>query len=338
MALCMKVRSGYNSGVKYRKSLIVLLGTVLSVNLASSQVRLTPTDSLGAYSEMTGMNRNPLPDYVHGETTGEINTTRLWIVGGTMVLVDVGVMWYYFETFYSPRESERSKWHTFNDWYNSDLNVDKLGHVWGSQAYTNSLYHIFRWTNMSEASSMWWSSGVSLFLQAQMEMTDAFYRRWGWSWWDTGANTLGAVWPNLQRVWEPLQSINLKMSYWPSRAMKNGWVDYVLKDYDGFTYWLAFTVEDFLPQSLKPYWPDWLGVAVGFGADRTFIGKNAYNTDRNNKGLGDQEWYIALDYDLRKLPGDTPFLRFLKEQLNLIHWPSPAIRFTPTSIYYGLYF
>ncbi len=279
-----------------------------------------------------------MPDEVHGPTSGPIDPARLWLVAGTMFTGNAAIMWYYFTTFYSPRESERSKWHAFDDWYNADLNVDKIGHVWGTQAYANTLYHIFRWTNMREEPAMWWSSSLAFFFQLQMEMTDAFYKSWGWSWWDVAANAVGAVYPNLQRAWPPLRSVSVKMSYWPSRLITERWVNYVLKDYDGFTYWLAFTVEDFLPKKLRRFWPDWLGVAVGYGAANTVIGRNHYNTDRNNIGLGDQEWYIALDYDLRRLPGDTPFLKFLKEQLNLIHFPSPAIRFTPTAVYYGLYF
>ncbi len=266
------------------------------------------------------------------------DAARLWILGGTMFLANAAIMWYYFNTFYLPRETERSKWHTYNDWYNADLNIDKLGHFWGTQAYANTLYHMFRWARLSPASSMYWSSGIAIVYQLEMEMTDAFYKKWGWSWWDVAFNVMGAVYPNLQRAWQPLQSIQLKMSYYPSPAFRDGWVDYALKDYDGFTYWLAFTVEDFLPEKLKPYWPDWLGVAVGYGGDRVWKGPNAYNNYPDGTGAGDQEWYISLDYDLRKLPGDSPFLKFLKEELNLIHLPAPAIRFTPTTIYYGLYF
>lgn len=312
---------------------------------------LAPVDTtvVGAVGEPDGGRPRPpytprtlvLPndsDYVHGPTIGGVNTTRAWIVGGIMGASNVGIMYYYYTTFYTPRESERSKWHTFNDWYNADLNVDKLGHVWGAQAYTNTLYHIFRWANLGTTSSMLWSSSLAWLYQLEMEMTDAYYKRWGFSWWDVGANTVGSVWPNLQRAVPALQSVNLKMSYRPSRLITEKWVDYVLKDYDGFTYWLAFSVEDFLPRALKPYWPDWLGIAVGYGAANTVIARNTYNSNAQNKGLGDQEWYIALDYDLRKLPGDTPFLRFLKEELNLIHWPSPAIRISPGMIWYGLFF
>jgi hypothetical protein len=272
------------------------------------------------------------------DSTRGIDKTRFWLVTGSMFAGNAGIMAYYYTTFYAPRETQQSKWHSFNDWYNSDINVDKFGHIWGTQAYSNTLYHIFRWTNMSERSSMLWSSLVAWFFQFEMEMTDGFYRDWGFSWWDVGANTIGAVWPNLQRAVPPLQALNMKMSYWPSPAYRNKWVDYPLKDYDGFTYWLSLSVEDVLPRGWKPYWPDWLCIAVGYGADNVWLGKGAYNNEASGKGLADQEWYLALDYDLRKLPGDSGFLRFLKEELNLIHWPSPAIRFTPSTIFYGLKF
>jgi len=306
----------------------------------NAQVRIAPTDTLGIYSTEALQVRNgpvtlrPL-DY---EDRGLVNSTHLWIVGGTLAAANVGIMAYYFTTFYSPRASARTRWHTFNDWYNSDMNIDKLGHIWGAQAYTNTLYHILRWTNLNETASKFWSSGLSILFQLEMEMTDAFYKSWGFSWWDVGSNILGALWPNIQRVFPPLDAVNIKMSYWPSPILENKWVDYVLKDYDGFTYWLSFSVEDILPKTLKPYWPDWLGLSIGYGATRTVIAKNQYNTNSENVGLGDQEWYLALDYDLRKIPGNSSFLRFLKEELNLIHWPSPAIRFTPTQICYGLYF
>ncbi|PLX23132.1 MAG: hypothetical protein C0600_15690 [Ignavibacteria bacterium] len=267
-----------------------------------------------------------------------INSTRLWIVGGTMFAANVGIMAYYFTTFYNDNYAQRAPFHTFDDWYNADLNVDKLGHIWGTQTYTHTLYHIFRWTNMPETESMYWSSGLAMLYQLEMEITDGLYERWGFSWWDMGANSVGAVWPNLQRSYPALQSVNLKMSYRPSHAVKAGWIEHdYLRDYDGFTYWLSLSVNDFLPEAVEPYWPDWLAIAVGYGANRTMLGDGIYNSV-NGVGQGEQEWYVALDYDLRKLPGDSAFMQFVKESLNLFHWPAPAIRFTPSAVYYGLYF
>ena len=38
------------------------------------------------------------------------------------------------------------------------------------------------------------------------------------------------------------------------------------------------------------------------------------------------ETFIALDLDLRKLPGDSKFLKTMWEMLNYIHLPMPAVR------------
>jgi hypothetical protein len=286
------------------------------------------------------MNSNPGDSLSRGSADSgmKINTTRAWILGVSLFTADVAIMGYYFATYYNPRESERSKWHTFNDWYNADLNFDKLGHVFATQMYSNAMYHMLRWTNMSEGASMIWSSSAAFVFQAEMETTDGFYKKWGWSWWDIGANAVGAAWPNLQRLWKPLQSVNIKMSWHPSPNFKKKWQNNPVADYDGCTCWLTLAVNDVLPRSLKPYWPDWLGIAVGYGTANTMVGKEAFNNDSEGHGAGDQEWYLAFDYDIRGLFGDSPFMHFLKEALNLIHLPAPAVRLSPSGIWYGLYF
>ncbi len=277
-------------------------------------------------------------DSLHAMETEGVSSGRMWLVGGTMFAVNAGIMGYYFATFYNDDYADRAPFHTFNDWYNADINVDKLGHIWGSQTYARTLFHMFRWTGMEDVSSMYWSSGLAMFYQVEMEIIDGMYEKWGFSWWDMSANTVGSLWPNLQRVYPALQSVNIKMSYHPSDAVKEGWIEHdYLRDYDGFTYWLCLSVEDFLPESARPYWPDWLAIAVGYGANRTMLGDGIFNS-KDGKGQGEQEWYIALDYDARAIPGDSAFMDFVRESLNLFHFPSPAIRITPSGIFYGLYF
>ena len=279
-----------------------------------------------------------LPPDLHGPTTGPVHATRMWIMGGTMFAANAAIVAYFFDTYYNDEFAKTAPFHTFNDWYNADLNVDKLGHIWSAQAYVQATYHMFRWANMSQWNAMFWSSGLAFLYQLEMEITDGLFEKWGFSWWDVASNTVGSVWPNLQRIYPALQPVMIKMSYHPSASVKKGWVEHdYLRDYDGFTYWLALTVEDLLPREAKPYWPDWLGVAVGYGANNTMLGDGIYNS-KNGVGQGEQEWYIALDYDLRKLPGDSKFLRWLKESFNIFHFPAPAVRITPSAVYYGLYF
>ncbi|MCB2203821.1 YfiM family protein [bacterium] len=273
------------------------------------------------------------------DTTAEgVHSGRMWLVGGTMFAVNAGIMGYYFATFYNDEYADRAPFHSFNDWYNADLNVDKLGHIWGSQTYARTLFHMFRWTGMEETQNMYWSSALALFYQLEMEIIDGLYAKWGFSWWDMAANTVGSTWPNLQRIYPALQSVNIKMSYHPSPAVKAGWIEHdYLRDYDGFTYWLSLSVEDVLPEAAQPYWPDWLNIAVGYGANNTMLGDGIFNS-AGGVGQGEQEWYLALDYDFRRLPGDSAFMDFVRESLNLFHFPAPAIRITPSGIFYGLYF
>ena len=279
------------------------------------------------------------PNSVVGNSPESLNRTRLWLVTGTLAAANAGIMAYYFSTYYKAHAAERSAFHSFNDWYNSDLNIDKCGHIWGTQAYVRTLYRMFRWTNMTEDASMIWSGSLAWLFQFEMEITDGFYKQWGFSWGDMGANTFGALYPIVQRKIPFLQRVNFKMSYHPSFAVKQDWVEHgYLTDYDGYTYWLSLTIHDFLPKSMAQYYPAWLCLAVGYGGENTMLGKDRYNSGLGNKGLGNQEWYLALDIDLRKLPGDTPFLRALKEDLNVIHLPLPAVRFTPRTIWYGFYF
>ena len=332
------------------KALFLVLSLGCLALAAKAQPRVHPADSLCSFSDTRlalrmgeeGMTADGaasmlfMPLLPAVDTSG-INSGRLWLVGGGLAAANAGIMAYYFTTYYG-ENSKTTKWHTFNDWYNWDLNVDKLGHVWATQMYSRTLARMFRWTGMSEPSSAIWGAGVGLLFQFEMENTDAMYKDWGFSWIDMGANTLGAIWPVLQQQYPALRSVNLKMWYRPSRLLTQHWVNYVLKDYEGFKYWLTLSLWDVLPASLKPYWPSWLGIAVGYGAQNTMLGKNTYHNRPDNIGLGDQEWYLALDYDLRKLPGDTPLLRFLKEELNLFHLPAPAIRFTPSTVFFGLYF
>jgi hypothetical protein len=318
---------------------LLLLCQALSHTAAAATGVSEQPDSLSLFRAVVLSNRYPGLSSGQGvQDSSTVDPTRLWLVAGTLLAANTAIMVYYFATFYNDEYAKRGAFHTFDDWYNADLNIDKLGHIWGSQTYTRLLYRIFRWTGMRETSAMYWSAGGSMLFQLEMEITDGLYEKWGFSWWDMAANTVGAVWPHVQRMVPELQAVNLKMSYRPSDAVKNGWVQHdYLRDYDGFTYWLALSVEDVLPQSLKPWWPDWLGIAVGYGGNRTMLGKNVFNS-QDGRGQGEQEWYIALDYDLRKLPGDGAFVRFLKEELNLFHFPSPALRFAPGAIWYGLYF
>ena len=79
--------------------------------------------------------------------------------------------------------------------------------------------------------------------------------------------------------------------------------------------------------------PDWLNVAIGFGLDET-----QYLVQGTKMG-GNNEWYIALDYDIPKLlkGWESPTAKKIKHWLNYFHFPAPTIRISPKLEFYPLF-
>jgi len=274
-----------------------------------------------------------------GFPISDIKWGRLALSGSVLVGADIGVWFYAKQAWYT---YGTVKWHTFNDWYNAKLNLDKLGHAHLTMMYNKMLYHTGIWCNFSESEANWSAAAISWIMQCQIELYDAYFENWGFSWPDLAGNTVGAFFPTLQREYPFLQNFNLKYSYHPSSDLENRFINDFLNDYEGTTYWLTVNVNELLPKSIGEYYPDWLDIAIGYGVNQVFLPDGSWNHDvKNNKrGLGNQEWYIALDYDLLRLfnPQKGTFWYSALDLLNLIHLPSPAIRISPSAIYYGIYF
>jgi hypothetical protein len=126
----------------------------------------------------------------------------------------------------------------------------------------------------------------------------------------------------------------MKFSYHPSNLINEpggvgfrGQQHIMFDDYEGQTLWLSVYLNNLLPETVEPYWPDWLALAVGYGV------RDVATPDPYGIVL------LSLDYDMRRIiPGDSGFLRTLAEVLNFIHFPAPAVQISPHAIWFGLYF
>ena len=220
------------------------------------------------------------------------------------------------------------------------LNVDKLGHFLGGLEASDIFSSSMKWAGMNEKRSLWYGSAFGFGLQFAIEMKDAYAPYWGFSKWDLALGTTGALWPVAQYYNDDLKAINFKFSYYKHSEIyweldrergketnKYAWQD----DYPNQTYWATFDVNHF---SERCRWPDWLNVAVGFGIDDT-----QYLNENNTKIGGNNEWYIALDYDIPKMlkKWDSPVGKKVKHWLNYIHFPAPTIRISPKVQFYPLF-
>ena len=217
------------------------------------------------------------------------------------------------------------------------LNVDKVGHFIGGLQAADIFSSSMQWAGMGEKQSLWYGAAFGSGLQLAIEMKDAYAPYWGFSKWDLGLGSAGAFLPVAKYYSPKLKAFDVKLSYWKRHNTywdlekergksphKYAWQD----DYVNQTYWLSVDLNYFNENI-----PDWLNVAIGFGLDET-----QYLVQGTKMG-GNNEWYIALDYDIPKMlkKWKSPTAKKIKHWLNYFHFPAPTIRISPKVEFYPLF-
>ncbi len=297
------------------------------------------------------------------EHPSELNKKRLWLASGLSLAGYTGTMLALNEAWYA--DFPKSKFHTFDDWGEWE-NVDKAGHLFSAYCESSLAYQVARWTGMNNKQAAISAFGMSTFIQGSIEVLDGYSDKWGWSWYDFGANTLGsAIYTAQQFAWKE-QRIRLKLSYTPIKysslpikavnteqtssiedraAEQFGtfFAERILKDYGAQTYWLSINPHSFLSEESK--FPRWLNVSVGYGAQQIL---GAYGNGWSRSGSNfrpnnyerQRQVYLSFDLDLRKIKTKNKFLRKILTTINFIKIPSPTIEFNSSgkTIWHLLYF
>ena len=208
-------------------------------------------------------------------------------------------------------------------------NQDKLLHFYGSGLGSIIAAKGLSWSGYDEGDAALYGAATSIAFFTFMKIEDGHVNYLGFDRVDEAANILGAGYPAAQYYIPWLKNFTPKASYVASGnsvVAQQQELPSFLEDHEGQKFWMGVTVHDLLPEGVREYWPRILGLAAGYTV-RGLNTPHAYH-----------ETIIALDLDLRKLPGDSPFLKNLWEILNYIHLPMPAVRVSPSAIWYGLYF
>ena len=270
--------------------------------------------------------------------TIRLNKNRVFIVGSTLSASLFGSYYYLQNSWWSESQIP------FHFDQGADLkyalNVDKLGHFMGGLQATDIFSSSMQWAGMSQKKALWYGAFFGSSLQLAIEIKDGYAPYWGFSNWDLGMGVAGSVWPVLQHYNNYLEAVKFKFSYYKHSSIywqleaergnpvsQNSWQD----DYPNQTYWAAFDIAHFIELS---FWPDWLNIAIGFGLDDT-----QYLNQNDTKTGGNNEFYIALDYDIPKMfkKFNTPTAKKIKYWLNYLHLPAPTIRVSPKVNFYPLF-
>ena len=219
--------------------------------------------------------------------------------------------------------------------------MDKVGHIY--TAYFEGLWSVraLEWSGLGQNKSIWYGGLTGSVLQSTIEILDGYSAKWGASWSDLAANSLGsAIVIAEEKLWGE-QRILMKFSYTSQRHPEGlglragdlfgtGTFETIIKDYNGQTYWLSVNPASFLNDDTK--FPSWLNVAIGYGATGIYGGfeniweVNGMTIDRTDVART-RQYYLSLDVDLTKFKTNKPFLNTLLGIINIIKIPAPALRY-----------
>lgn len=276
------------------------------------------------------------------DTLNKKRLNTLLISGGTSyILGSTGLYLSWYQDY------PRSNFHFFDD-LSEWQQMDKVGHIYSSYAQSELIYRGLRWSGVSEDQAIGYGILGSALAQTTIEVMDGFSSEWGFSLGDFGANILGLASFGLQqKIWQE-QRFRLKFSTTPrnydaladrlgseinlsNRAQDlygNTALESMLKDYNAQTYWLSVNPASFYSNT---WIPDWLNIAVGYGADNMFGGfDNSWEhqgeiIDINLSTQRYRQFYISLDLDLDRINTNSKIIRTLLDIFNYIKVPFSAI-------------
>lgn len=257
--------------------------------------------------------------------SSKISISRLAVFGGTVAVGGVAVHF----ARYKPLWKEHFTGFRFYEDFTYARNQDKLLHFYGGVVGSAISAKALSWSGYGQPNASFLGAATSLAFLTFMKIEDGYIDYLGFDRVDEVANILGAAYPLAQYYVPVLNNFTPKFSYVASKnnvVTENQTVPRFLEDHEGQKFWMGITVYNLLPKDLQKYWLPAVGLAIG------------YTVRDLNTPKPYHETIIALDLDLRKLPGNSHFLRTMWEMLNYIHLPMPAVRISPSVTWYGLYF
>lgn len=271
--------------VKPRTLVIIFL--FVFVSKGTCQESATRTDGFGQIDGFTGR---------------KIVATGM--VGGLLIgsLVDAYYAWW----------KDASTPFTFHaeGWFATRRGIDKAGHFFTSYFHFHTFRYIMLWGGYEASTALWWAVGTSAFFAVSVEIGDGV-TAYAFDYQDLAFNLGGIGYAILQTKIPFLRNFNFKWSFVPSDGYR--FPPRFTEDYDAHTYWLTANVNELLPRSWEPFWPDFLQLAIGYGVD-----------DNVTKS----EVAVGFDINLEVFRTDNEHLLLAEKTLNMFHIPGPGVKFT----------
>ncbi len=217
--------------------------------------------------------------------------------------------------------------------------ADKFGHAFAASLLNIGLREPLLWSGVDTVTAVWISAAFAMAHQTAIEIRDGYSQGkngefapyLGFSWGDMCANTIGASFPVLQYYIPSLKHFHYKYSLNPSEKLKRGgFYSNVMNDYESEYHWLSIDVYDLLPRAAQSYWTPFINIAIGHSVKDIVDAPNHYTYK------GHHELWLSLDFNPNAIPGDAPWIHWLRTALNFYKLPAPCVRILPGVVWYGL--
>ena len=334
---------------KFTKTPICSFGIHPKIELPPLSINAENSLFTPAISTSKPLKSHSLSDLLTPSDT--FNRRRFWILvstGGAAYISSIALLnnvWY--------AQYPRSRFHFFDDegeW----MHMDKAGHIISAYQGSKWVYGAMRWSGMKNRNAAWFGMAVGTMFQATLETLDGFSTEWGFSWADITANTAGCALFGLQQAAWDEQRIVIKVSNTPRKyplttvpsingsktttlrerannLYGNNYTQTFFKDYNALIFWVSVNPKSFYKDSRLP---DWLNVAVGYGAENMYGGyKNEWPAAAPEFRLSDaayprySQYYLSFDIDLSRIKTKSKFIKSLARTFNFIKIPSPTLEF-----------
>ena len=265
--------------------------------------------------------------------TKKVILTSSTAIGYASSMIALDELWY--------NDFKRSPIHSFND-FNHWMGIDKIGHATTAFHIGFTGYHAMKWAGYTEEQSTYYGGSIGFVYLVGVEILDGTSSKWGFSWADIGANTLGtSLFIGQQKLWGQqrfllrFSSSQTNYAQYRPELLGETRYDQILKDYNGQTYWLSAHAGDFVE---LPKIPTWLMLSIGYGADG-MLGAEI-NPSFNDDGTTlpyfkrNPQLYLSLDVDLSRLLQKSKFLSGIFGAFGFLKIPSPTLEWTNGVCYF----
>tara|TARA_R110002049_G_scaffold306635_1_gene505465 strand:+ start:41492 stop:42400 length:909 start_codon:yes stop_codon:yes gene_type:complete len=248
-------------------------------------------------------------------------------------LIGLDQLWY--------SDYARSKFHTIND-NNEWMQMDKIGHAFTSYQLGKHGAYLLNWSGENEKNQLIYGATLGFGFLTAVEVLDGFSEAWGFSWGDIGANFAGTgLYVGQELLWKE-QRIALKFSFHQTKyaaqrpdKLGNGFLEEILKDYNGQTYWLSANIHSFFKASKVP---KWLNIAVGYGAEGMLSGIEDIDNQVLTTNGRMKQFYLSFDVNLRMIKTESAFLRSIFNIFDMIKIPLPTLEFNKNRCVFHLFY